>query len=225
MFPASAWRYLRWTSQSRSGSDCSHGNLPGQPQRQQSCDPLPALALSSPFCNAARVRPLLFWQRGRKYPWASWGSVRAAECTEDLEDKYYWLERWDLKPVSILIWRPDSIFWTPVLHDVYIGFPGGSVVKNLPASAGDTGDSVRPLDREDHLEKEMATCSNILAWEIPWTGVPGVHGVAKSQAHLSTEHIDMLPVKLVLVRKTRSFWWVLKTWSLELPLQLVISTT
>ena len=28
---------------------------------------------------------------------------------------------------------------------------------------------VRSLGREDHLEKEMATHSSILAWEIPWT--------------------------------------------------------
>ena len=29
------------------------------------------------------------------------------------------------------------------------------------------------LDREDHLEKEMATLSSILAWRIPWTEEPG----------------------------------------------------
>ena len=28
---------------------------------------------------------------------------------------------------------------------------------------------VRSLGREDPLEKEMATHSSILAWEIPWT--------------------------------------------------------
>ena len=28
---------------------------------------------------------------------------------------------------------------------------------------------IRSLGREDPLEKEMATHSNILAWEIPWT--------------------------------------------------------
>ena len=41
---------------------------------------------------------------------------------------------------------------------------------------------VRSLGREDPLEKEMATQSNILAWEIPWTEKPGqaiVHEVAK----------------------------------------------
>ena len=32
---------------------------------------------------------------------------------------------------------------------------------------------VRSLGWEDPLEKEMATCSSILAWEIPWTEEPG----------------------------------------------------
>ena len=44
---------------------------------------------------------------------------------------------------------------------------------NLPA--GDTpGDTwVRSLGREDPLEKDMATQSGILAWEIPWADAPG----------------------------------------------------
>ena len=29
------------------------------------------------------------------------------------------------------------------------------------------------LGQEDPLEEEMATYSNIPAWEIPWTGEPG----------------------------------------------------
>ena len=32
---------------------------------------------------------------------------------------------------------------------------------------------VRPLGQEDPLEKEMATHSSILAWEILWTEEPG----------------------------------------------------
>ena len=35
------------------------------------------------------------------------------------------------------------------------------------------------------LEKEPATHSSILAWKIPWTEEPGVHGVAKSWTQLS----------------------------------------
>ena len=43
---------------------------------------------------------------------------------------------------------------------------------------------VQPLCWEDPLEKEMATHSNIPAWEIPWTKVT-VHGVIMSQTQLS----------------------------------------
>ena len=32
---------------------------------------------------------------------------------------------------------------------------------------------VRSLGQEDPLEKEMATCSSILAWRIPWIKEPG----------------------------------------------------
>ena len=32
---------------------------------------------------------------------------------------------------------------------------------------------VQSLGEEDPLEKEMATCSSILAWGIPWTEKPG----------------------------------------------------
>ena len=34
-------------------------------------------------------------------------------------------------------------------------------------------DTVRSLAQEDPLEKEMATHSSILAWEISWTEEPG----------------------------------------------------
>jgi len=33
--------------------------------------------------------------------------------------------------------------------------------------------AVQSLGQEDPLEKEMTTCSSILAWEIPWTEEPG----------------------------------------------------
>ena len=54
---------------------------------------------------------------------------------------------------------------------IFLGFPGGSVVKNPPANAGDADWS---LGQEDPLEKEIATHSNSLAWDIPWTEEPGV---------------------------------------------------
>ena len=44
------------------------------------------------------------------------------------------------------------------------------LVKNPPANAGDT-DLTPESGRSP--EEEMATCSSILAWEIPWTEEPG----------------------------------------------------
>ena len=47
------------------------------------------------------------------------------------------------------------------------GFPGGSVVKNLPAKAGDSG-SILGLGRSPG-EGNGQPHSSILAWRIPWT--------------------------------------------------------
>ena len=51
-----------------------------------------------------------------------------------------------------------------------LDFPDGSMVKSLPANAGEW---VLSLGLEDSLEKEMAIHSSVLAWEIPWTEESG----------------------------------------------------
>ena len=56
------------------------------------------------------------------------------------------------------------------------------MVKNPPAKKETW---VLPLGQEDPLEKDRATHSSILPWEISWTEQPGglqTIGVAKSQA-------------------------------------------
>ena len=50
------------------------------------------------------------------------------------------------------------------------GLPGGSVVKNPPANAGDV--SLIP-GSINSLGEGNATHSSILAWRIPWTEEPG----------------------------------------------------
>ena len=55
-------------------------------------------------------------------------------------------------------------------RELRVGFAGGSVVENLPASVGD---AVQSLGLENSLEQEMATHFRILAWEMPWTEEPG----------------------------------------------------
>ena len=52
----------------------------------------------------------------------------------------------------------------------------GSVVKNSPASARDSGLV---------LDQAMATYFSILAWEVPWTEKHGDHQFAKSRTGFS----------------------------------------
>ena len=66
-------------------------------------------------------------------------------------------------------------------------FPGGSVIKNLPAKKRIW---VQSLGWKDALEKEMATHSSILAWEIPWTEEPGRLQSMGSQESDTTEHLN-----------------------------------
>ena len=51
-----------------------------------------------------------------------------------------------------------------------MGFPGGSMVKNLPANAGDM-ESIPGSGKS--LGEGNGNLSSILAWEIPWTEEPG----------------------------------------------------
>ena len=70
-------------------------------------------------------------------------------------------------------------------------FPGGSVVKNLPAKQETW---VQSLGTEDDVEKEMATHSSILAWKIPWTEEPGKRqfkGLQRVRRDWVTEHTYM----------------------------------
>ena len=47
------------------------------------------------------------------------------------------------------------------------------VIKNPPTNAGDLRDVGFIPGKGDPPEKEMATHSNIFAWEMPWTEEPG----------------------------------------------------
>ena len=54
------------------------------------------------------------------------------------------------------------------------GFPGGALVKNLPASAGDARDVGLILGSGRFpWRRKWATHSGILAGKIPWTEEPG----------------------------------------------------
>ena len=63
------------------------------------------------------------------------------------------------------------------------GKEGGTVVKNLPANAGDGGSI--PRSGRSHAGGN-GTLSVILARKIPWWAI--LHGVAKNQTRLNTAH-------------------------------------
>ena len=55
------------------------------------------------------------------------------------------------------------------VYYIHLGFPGGSVVKILPAMHEMQETRVQSLGQEDFLEEGMATHSRILTWRILWT--------------------------------------------------------
>ena len=54
---------------------------------------------------------------------------------------------------------------------------------------------VRSLGQKDRLEKEMATHSSILAWEIPWTEEPGGY-VGKEITFSALYQADLMSLNL-----------------------------
>ena len=92
------------------------------------------------------------------------------------------LEKGKATHASILAWRSPRTLYSPwsckesdatftslsFFSTLYEGFPGGSVIKNLP----DKQKGVWSLGQEDPLEEEMTTHSSILTWQIPWTEEP-----------------------------------------------------
>ena len=66
-------------------------------------------------------------------------------------------------------------------------FPGCSVVKNQPAMQEMW---VQYLDWEDSLQKQMASCSRILAWKIPWSFQSLVFFLLNSSAFLSLVELN-----------------------------------
>ena len=69
---------------------------------------------------------------------------------------------------------------------------GGAAVQNPPANVAATG-----LAQGDPPEKEVATQSGILAWEIAWTREPGRLQSMGSQSQTHTEHTHTLMLSII----------------------------
>ena len=86
------------------------------------------------------------------------------------------------------------------------------MVKNLPVKQKTRVPLlVGSLEKEDSLEKEMATHPSILAWKIPWTeepdGLHTIHGVSESDTieqlstHAHTPSLGMSRLDSISFRK------------------------
>ena len=78
------------------------------------------------------------------------------------------------------------------------------VVKNLPANAGDGGDTGSIPGWGRSPEECMATHSSILAWRIPWTEEPGglqSIGLQRVRHHcskLACKHVSHIQIKEII---------------------------
>ena len=99
-----------------------------------------------------------------------WGSPQAPHtlCGTDVPQNFN-----DLSLTFLLCipfsGSPGSLCFFSSTNTCDRDFPGGSVVKRLPAMQETW---IRFLGQEDPLEKEMAIHSSTFAWKIPWTEEP-----------------------------------------------------
>ena len=139
------------------------------------------------------------------------------------ESKEAWRRKYSLFQKKIIVMR--GFRFTATLREDregIWGFPVSSVVKNLPASAGDAG-SIPGL--EDPLEKKMAVHPSILAWRIPWTEEPGGQGPGVTERQtglkpLSTHAHD--PIHPSLLNHTENFHSPEILWALPVHLSLTL---
>ena len=81
------------------------------------------------------------------------------------------------------------------------GFPGGLVVKNLPAMQENQETLVRSLGWEDPLENGMATHSRNLSWRFSWTEEPDrLQSIGLQRSDLAGIHTNTLNTSLTKYR-------------------------
>ena len=79
------------------------------------------------------------------------------------------------------------------------------IIKNLPAM---WETRIQPLGEEDSLEKEMATHSSIIAWEIPWTEEPnGLQSLGSQRGRHNWMTVSLLFVNSTVYHLLLSSWY------------------
>ena len=135
--------------------------------------------------------------------WHHWLDGRESEWTPGVGDGQGGLaccDSWGRKESD----TTERLNWTEL--NVHL-IPRCSAVKNLPDNSGDLG-STPGLGRSPK-EKEMATHSSILAWEISWTEEPGGLQSMRSQKsrtrlsrHACSKTTGTLSISLIIIMKS-----------------------
>ena len=90
--------------------------------------------------------------------------------------------------------RSESVILTHIPRLFWLLFPGGAVVKNLPAKSGDPRDSGSTPGSGRFPGEGMATLSSTLSWRIPQTEELGGLQSVESESDM-TEHAHMNALK------------------------------
>ena len=129
--------------------------------------------------NSIWMRRIVEWEKifcdliAQSLLLCSWGHPNSERVVNELTKEWTRQSQYPLNSSFEIgtTWSSKSLMLAGlILSYASRGFPGGSVVKDLPAVQEMP---VRSLGQEDPLEKEMATHSSTLVWEIPWTEEPG----------------------------------------------------
>ena len=102
-------------------------------------------------------------ERGEQRAWGETNDLLLATASSESS---HWLWRTAAK-----LWHAEGPRWGESSCRLFTmafteGFPGGSVIKNPPADAGDARDTAS-------IPGSERSRSSILTWEIPWTNKPG----------------------------------------------------
>ena len=128
------------------------------------------------------------------------GTPLQYSCLENPRDRVAW---W--AAVYGIALSRTRLKWLSSSSRLCLGFSGGSVIKNPLINAGDVGS--QSLVWEDTLEKEIATHSSILAWEISWTEEPGrlqSMGLQRDMTNWVTLHFHMKRTKQNKTKKEQN---------------------
>ena len=108
------------------------------------------------------------------------------------------MTREEQQPGGRVLVLPQGIHIT-VFFELFIELKASQVAQRLKHLPATWETWVRSLGREDPLEKEMATHSSILAWEILWAEKPGglqSMGSQRVEHDWATKHTHMVLVLL-----------------------------